>query len=141
MKGILKISDATAIAIHTVIILAANHEKQFSNKEISTMLSVSENHLAKIMQRLAKAGLVESIRGPRGGFVISQKGSNCALLDVYEAIEGPLELSNCMLSKPFCNNNCLLGDFLVSINHQFKDYFSKTKISEFTKMLRKENND
>ncbi len=135
MKSIFKISDAAAIAIHTVIILAANKDKLFSNKEIATMLKVSDNHLAKIFQRLAKAGLVESVRGPKGGFSISKPEDSITLLDVYEAIDGKLELSDCLLNEPFCDSNCLLGDFVSSINSQFEDYFKSKTIAYFTAKL------
>ncbi|MEW5822149.1 MAG: Rrf2 family transcriptional regulator [Cyanobacteriota bacterium] len=131
MKGILRISDAAAIAIHTLIILASNQDKLFSNKEIAIMLDVSDNHLAKILQRLARAGLVESIRGPRGGFNLKKNTDQITLLDVYEAIDGPLELSDCLLARQFCNSNCLLGDFIKNINNQFVEYFKTKKLSDF----------
>ena len=54
MNSILKISEAASIAIHAMFILASTPDKLFSNKEIATMLDVSENHLAKVLQRLAK---------------------------------------------------------------------------------------
>lgn len=133
--SILKISDAAAIAIHTVVILDSAPEKLFSNKELATMLEVSDNHLSKILQRLCRAKIVESIRGPKGGFTLLEGSSNCTLLEVYEAIEGSLELSNCLLKKSFCSSGCLLGDFLVSINLQFKDYFQKTRISDLAARL------
>lgn len=133
--SILKISDAAAIAIHTLVILDSEPEKLFSNKELATMLDVSDNHLSKILQRLCKARIVESIRGPKGGFTLVDGSSEKTLLEVYESIEGPVELSNCLLKKSFCTSNCLLGDFLVSINDQFKDYFMKTKIVDLTARL------
>lgn len=133
--SILKISDAAAIAIHTVVILDSAPDKLFSNKELATMLEVSDNHLSKILQRLCKAKIVESIRGPKGGFTLVDGGSNFTLLQIYEAIEGSLDITNCLLKKSFCTSGCLLGDFLFSINNQFKDYFEKTKISDLTAKL------
>jgi len=133
--SILKISDAAAIAIHTVVILDSAPEKLFSNKELSAMLEVSDNHLSKILQRLCKARIVESIRGPKGGFTLVDGGSNFTLLQIYEAIEGSLDISNCLLKKSFCTSGCLLGDFLFSINNQFKDYFEKTRIADLTAKL------
>ncbi|MGD9580156.1 MAG: Rrf2 family transcriptional regulator [Vampirovibrionia bacterium] len=134
--SILKISDAAAIAMHTVVILNSTPDKQYSNKELTTILNVSENHLSKIMQRLNKAQIVTSIRGPKGGFIINPEASDRSLLEVYEAIEGQLTISNCLLKKSFCSSGCLLGDFLISINQQFKDYFIETKISDLTNKLK-----
>ena len=136
MKSIFRISDAASIAIHTVIILAANRDKLYSTKEMSSMLKVSDNHLAKILQRLVKTGLVKSVRGPRGGFTVAKPDDDITLLDIYEAIDGKLELSNCLLGEPFCNSECLLGDFVSSINAQFEHFFKTKTVAFFTAKLK-----
>lgn len=132
MKGILKVSDAVGIGIHTVIILASSPNQLFMNKEIASMLDVSENHLAKIFQRLAKDGIVKSLRGPKGGFRINENFEEFTLLQIYEAIDGPIITNNCLLSKQFCDNGCLLGDFIISINRQITEYLSNTTLLELT---------
>jgi Rrf2 family protein len=131
MPTILKISDAASIGIHTMYVLANNPDKLFSTKEIATTLGVSENHLSKILQRLTKVGIVKSIRGPRGGFLLNKKPSEISLKDVYEAIDGPLTLSGCLLDKPVCDGNCVLGDLIQSVNRQVIDYFKSKSVNDF----------
>lgn len=130
MSSILKISDAAAIAIHTMVLLASDKNKSFSNKEIALKLNASENHLSKILQRLTKNGLVESIRGPKGGFKISKGPEEITILSIYEAIDGPLEPTNCLMGAPVCNGNCVLGDLLSSINLKVKDYFENKTLKD-----------
>jgi Rrf2 family protein len=128
---ILRISEAASIAMHTMFLLAQNKQQSLSTKDIAGCLGVSDNHLAKVLQRLTKAGLVISIRGPKGGFKVNQEKESITLLEIYEAIDGPLQSSNCLLSKQVCHGNCLLGELISTINNNVSEYFKKTNIYDF----------
>ena len=133
MSSTLKISEAASLALHTTVLLAANADRLLSTHEIAETLGVSEAHLAKVMQRLHHAGLVRSIRGPKGGFGLAKPGARIALLDVYQAIEGPLGAETCLLGRRVCRGKkCVLGGLLGAVNKQVRDYLSKTKLSELT---------
>ncbi len=127
MATILRFSEAVSIAFHTMSYLTKNVDRLTGTKEIAESLKVSENHLSKILQRLVKAGFLESIRGPKGGFILKDKKNKISLLEVYEAVDGPLKLSNCLLGNSVCNNNdnCLFGNLIENINNQIKDYLKK----------------
>ena len=131
--SLIKISDAVALGLHTMYYLSTHMDKLSSTKEIASTFSISENHLAKILQRLVKLGLVQSIRGPKGGFSLAKAGSEITLLDIFQAIEGPLEVADCLLSKPLCGggHNCVLfSGLLEDLNTQIKDYMEKKKLSD-----------
>ena len=68
-------------------------------------LSASEAHLAKVLQRLAKAGLVTGTRGPGGGFRLTRPAKEISAREVYEAIEGRLQVERCMVGKPLCRRS------------------------------------
>jgi Rrf2 family protein len=90
-------------------------------------MQVSEAHLSKVMQRLAKAGLVKSTRGPKGGFVLGEAGLSTSLLSIFEAIEGPIADASCLLTVSECPfRQCLFGGLLDRMTVEFKDYM-KTK--------------
>ena len=134
MSGsILKISEAASIALHAMIILAKNQDKLVSVKEIASELGISANHLSKVMQRLNKAGLIDSIKGYNGGFKLVEKPENITFLRIYELIDGKLSGSTCLLAKDTCESECILSDLVISINKQVKDKFEKTKLSDFVK--------
>ena len=134
MSGsILKISEAASIALHAMIVLAQNQNKLVSVKEIATKLDVSANHLSKVMQRLNKAGFIESIKGFNGGFRLSILPDKITFLEIYEIFDGKLKSSNCLLSHNECKNNCVFGDLLSSVNKQVKEKFQETKLSDFIK--------
>lgn len=131
--SILKISEAASIGLHAMIELAKNSDKLTSVKEIASKLDVSANHLSKVMQRLTKAGLVESIKGFNGGFRLSQSPEEITFLEIYEIFDGKLRGSNCLLSQKDCGENCIFGDLVLSINIQVKEKFQSTKLSDFVK--------
>ncbi len=136
MTNILKISEAASLALHTTVILAVNPEKLLSTKELASTLHASEAHLSKVLQRLEKSGIVRSTRGPKGGFKLEKSGSDVTLLEVYEAIDGKLSPSNCLLDERICNGNCIMGKLLSDLNNQVRDYLAKTKLVTLTSVYR-----
>lgn len=133
MPGALKISEAASLAIHSLIILSAYPLRSVPVVEIAEMINVSKDHLAKVMQRLNRAGYVRSARGPKGGFSLVKPTEGISLLEVYELIEGPLIIDDCLLSIKICGPGlCPLGGALRDANIKLKEYFENTKISDLT---------
>ena len=62
----IKISEASSLAIHAMVFLAAKPGEKLSTSYIASEIKVSEAHLSKVLQRLNKVGLVVSSRGPSG---------------------------------------------------------------------------
>jgi Rrf2 family protein len=133
MPRVLNISEAASLAMHTAVLLAARKGESLSAGQIAATLDVSEAHLAKVLQRLGKAGIVRSTRGPHGGFVLARAGSQISLLRVYEAIEGALVESDCLLGSRICHGaNCILGCLVQSVNSKVRDYLRKKHLSDLT---------
>jgi Rrf2 family protein len=133
--SILKISEAASLGLHSMIILAKHSDNVVSVKDIAGELNVSANHLSKVLQRLSKADFIESSKGNKGGFRLIAKPQDINFLQIYEAIDGKLKLSDCLISthNTKCKCNCIMGDLLVSVNKQVVDYFQNTKLSDFLK--------
>ena len=86
---------------------------------------------------MTKAGLVKSKMGRRGGFVLAKTAGSISLLKVYEAIEGPLKIDRCLLSRRVCvGKKCILGDLLKEVGEKTKNHLSKTRLSELTGMYK-----
>lgn len=130
MEGILRISEAANLGLHAMVcLLGANPNKPLSVTDIATRLKVSRDHLGKVLQRLTRARMVVSRRGPKGGFALAAESRDLSLLQILEAIDGPLTSSTCLLGKPLCNGKCFLGDLMESLNGQVRDYFANTILS------------
>ncbi|HYW81468.1 MAG TPA: Rrf2 family transcriptional regulator [Thermoguttaceae bacterium] len=127
----MNISEAVSLAIHTMAVLATNDRQRLRNQAIAELLGASGHHLAKVMQRLVKAGLVDSACGPQGGFLLGKPATKVSLLAIYEAIEGPLPDQMCLLNEPHCRGGCcILGQTLYSIHRQLRDYLHDTTLAE-----------
>ncbi len=131
MANVVKVSEAASLGLHTMVLLASEPEKRFRAKEIAGRLGASEAHLAKVLQRLARAGLVTSARGPGGGFNLARKSEDATLLEVYEAVDGPLVETTCLLESPACaGDGCILGGLMETANREVRDYLEGTRLSE-----------
>jgi len=130
MAGGIHISEAAKLALHTLILLASAPEAPLRVNQAVRVLRVSENHLAKVLQRLARAGLVKSTRGPHGGFRLARPAARLSLLEVYEAIEGALCSHHCLLGKPRCTGRCVLGDLVEKATRDFRDHLAKTRLAD-----------
>jgi len=130
MSGIMKISEATVLALHALIVIAAKENGMATNFQIAEFLHASDNHLSKVLQRLTRAGLVRSIRGPHGGFVLGRDPKDIQLREVYELFEGPLHQNHCLLETPVCGESCVFGDLLANMNKLFIDFMTRTTLSD-----------
>jgi len=74
-----------------------------SRTELATAAECPEQFLSKVLQSLARAGLIVSHRGNTGGFELPPNGTTANILNVVEAIEGPMRLNICLGSDRSCD--------------------------------------
>jgi Rrf2 family protein len=97
--------------------------------QIAGDLHFSRDHLNKVLQRLARTGLVVSRRGPRGGFVLGHPAAEIRLLEIVEAIDGPLSAGECLLGRSVCGSRCALGGLARLVFEQVQKVLAETPLS------------
>ncbi|MBU1628311.1 Rrf2 family transcriptional regulator [bacterium] len=132
MGKIFNISEAATLALHTTVLLAEEPDEMLSIKDIVVKIPASKAHLSKVLQRLGKEGIVKSLRGPKGGFVIGKDPADITLLDVFEAIEGPLSTESCLFHEQVCNGTCILDNVLDDLNKKIYHTLKNKRLSEIT---------
>jgi Rrf2 family protein len=133
MPGVVNISEAATIAIHAMVIVAAHPDRTLPAKEIAAAFHLSNAHLAKVMQRLVKAGLVTSTRGPSGGFTLSKPSGEITLLEIFETIEGPYNDQGCLLGRDVClGRQCILGDAIYRVNAEMRESLGGKTLDDLT---------
>jgi Rrf2 family protein len=70
--------------------------------EIADAQSIPSSFMAKILRGLVRAGLLRSSRGIHGGFLLARPPNEITLLEVLEAVEGPLSLTDCVPDPAGC---------------------------------------
>ena len=135
MSAMPTLSEAAALAMHAMALLATRPGRCLQAKEMASALDASQAHLSKVLQRLTRSGLLHSTRGPRGGFVLADGARDARLLDVYESIDGPLPRHTCLFDAPVCRGDgCVMGDLTQTINQQIRDYLSGTRVSQLSEI-------
>lgn len=131
MARALNISEAAAMALHTMVVLACAGGEPMTARAIAGKLHRSEAHQSKVLQRLARAGFVASTRGPAGGFVLARPSREIIMLDVFEAIDGPVGDVCCTQTPAVCDGkSCVFGQLVSIVNRQVRDYLQYIRLSE-----------
>ncbi len=131
MSKIFALSEAGSIAIHSMVLIAQSDVK-LNVIKISERTGSSKHHIAKVLQRLVKDDFLTSNRGPRGGFELKKDANQISLLDVYESIEGEIEITACPMNNPICPfDKCIMGNVIGTMTQHFKDYLAALKLNDF----------
>ncbi|MGO1245547.1 MAG: RrF2 family transcriptional regulator [Sphingobacterium sp.] len=106
-------------------------------KEIASNIDSPEPFLAKILQKLAKAGIVQSVKGPNGGFYIDIASFDRPLSDIVEAIDGAEIFTGCAMGLSFCSevNPCPLHNDFKEVRNRITEMLHRTSISQFDEEL------
>ena len=109
-------------AVRALIYLAANRNETVTVPELVDELGITRPFLRKIMQLLAKAGVIESYKGNKGGFRLVKEPGDIYLIDLIEIFQGKFSLNECLLNKDICPNkgNCILKDRVDDIEEKVK---------------------
>lgn len=131
MSKLVGLSEAGSIAIHSMVLIAKS-ETLLNVIKISEHTGSSKHHIAKILQRLVKVGLLKSTRGPSGGFVINKNPEEINLLDIYESVEGKIDTSTCPMNKLVCPfNKCIMNNIVNKLTLDFTEFLKNKKLSDY----------
>jgi Rrf2 family protein len=131
MSKIVSMSEAASIAVHAMVLIARS-EKNVNVNLLAEKTGASKNHIAKVMQRLVKQNLIKSTRGPTGGFVLGRSASKINLLEIYESIEGQIQVEGCPMEKQVCPfDKCLMGGIANKLSLEFKNHLKKQTLNSY----------
>ncbi len=131
MLNPIHISEASLIAVHAMVVAARKKNQPVSTKEIALLIQSSGNHISKVMQRLVRSGLLNSTRGPGGGFTLKKKPGEISLLDILRAVEGEESTGECPFRRKQCVfDGCIFGDFIKDTEKAFKKFMSEKTLAD-----------
>jgi Rrf2 family protein len=139
MPGLIHLPESTSIALHACLWLAEAGIDYRSSRKLAQELGFSYHHVAKVVLRLTRAGLVESASGKRGGIRLARPAKEISLLDVYEAGGGDPPIPHrCLLDPRVCAGRaCAFGRLIETENKRLHAHMAKTTLSQLARTLDK----
>lgn len=128
-------SKSCEYAIKATIFIATNSllDKKVGFVDIAKEINSPEAFTAKILQKLTKDGVIQSVRGMNGGFYIPKNSiSKVKLAHIVQAIDGDTVFKGCGLGMEKCNANypCPLHEKFMSIRNDLRQMLESTNLEE-----------
>src|SRR5689334_15256620 len=118
------ISQTIEYALRAMNTLAMLNGAASTSEAIAAATQVPQGYLSKVMRDLVRADLVQSFRGPRGGFRLARDPSTISLLDIVNAVDPIRRISACPLKDPhhvdLCPLHRCLDDVLAHTEQRFR---------------------
>ena len=109
----MKLSTKGKYGVRALFEIAKHYgQGPLSIKEIAERQGISLSYLEQILHRLGRAGIIDSVRGPHGGYALARKPAGLTIGDVVRALEGPIALSHCL--EPGEGGSCYQADDCVA---------------------------
>jgi len=135
-----RLSKAAEYSIRGVLYLSERSgDGPVRIEEIARRQDVPPAYLAKLFQSLARKGFVRSVRGPEGGFILTAPAERISVLDVIEAIEGPIFLNDCLIHNGYCPSEdvCPIHDVWQGAQAGFLDFLKGSSFKQLAAAGRK----
>lgn len=103
-----------------------------ATSQIAREKQIPPSFLAKIISQLSIAGFIHTSRGARGGVMLARPAEEISVLDVVEAIDGPIAVNECTLSSAGCpfTDNCPLHDLWCGVQREMVTRLKGTSFAE-----------
>lgn len=127
-------------ALQAVLYLALKPATEMTSiKELTKKLNIPYHFLAKILQELARKGLLRSLKGPTGGFALGLPPKDITLFSIVEAIDGADLKSKCILGFAECSGKdpCAVHEHWAKIRDETYTMLIGKNIAQMAKDMRK----
>lgn len=105
-----------------------------NTRNIAEIYNIPRELLAKILQKLAKKGIIHSQNGPKGGYTLLKEPGDITLGEIIRAIEGPIQIVRCIEGETTClqTEQCTIQSPLRKIERQIVDFLDRVTIDRLS---------
>ena len=131
-------SRSTEYAIRAFVNLAQVPEGKYAMvKHIAEQEGIPSHFLAKILQQLARKGLLRSSKGPTGGFCLRTPAADISIIQLVEALDGLTDYQKCVSGLAECTDDapCGMHDSWKHLRSRIMEYLEQTTIADLTTAL------
>lgn len=129
----MKLSTRSRYGVRALVELAIDYEKgPLQIKVIANREKISNKYLEQIVGVLKTAGLVISVRGPKGGYILARPPSEIKLLDVFDLLEGKVTAFDCLIDKSYCTRcgDCLTKKLWLKMQQAIEGVLTSVTLKE-----------
>jgi Rrf2 family protein len=129
----MRISTRTRYGLRLMVNLAINYDKGYAFlKDVAKAEGISEKYLSLIVIPLKAAGMLTTIRGVHGGYILSKHPSKISVKDIVEILEGDLSLVECSKDETYCkkSKNCVTHDIWTGLSERMADFLNSFNLEE-----------
>lgn len=123
-----------------MIDLAINEEGEaIPLRVIAERENISEQYLEQLFANLRKSGLVKSVRGAHGGYLLNRKPENITAGDVFRVLEGPVSPVDCVQEGYECEQSekCVTHDLWSILSDQIEEVLDSHTLEDFKNKAKK----
>ena len=138
----MKLSTRTRYGIRAAIELAENYGSGPINlKLIAHSQDISVKYLEQLMTIMKGAGIVRSVRGAKGGYILKKPPEEITFAELFNALEGPLVLTECLDDAEYCKKfaDCAAKDVWTRMSKIISEFFDSITLQDMVKKSRKGN--
>lgn len=141
----MKLSSRTRYGMRAILELALEYgNAPLQIKTIAQREDISNKYLEQLIAMLKSAGLVRSIRGPRGGYLLAKPPAEIQLKDVFTTLEGPMISAECIEHPEFCPRcmDCVTRDIWQDLQNAINGVLESVTLADLVEKTKssKENN-
>jgi len=131
----MKLSTKGRYAVTAMVDLASYHSKlPISLAAIATRQEISLSYLEQLFGKLRRGGLVKSVRGPGGGYLIARNPGNVRMSDIILAVDEPIKVTRCQPGSPAgCHGamgRCITHDLWQELSNQISLFLSSVSLAD-----------
>jgi Rrf2 family protein len=127
------LSQSSEYALRAVVYLARFPENAFVAKEVAKFTKMPPGYLAKVLQILGKKGILESKKGPNGGFTFSKNPKAITLYDIVNVVDPVRRIECCPINVHHRSDLCALHSFINRTADMIESELQKLTIADLLK--------
>ncbi len=131
-------SKTAQYSIQSMLFIAANNSDQnILVRDVAKELGLPSSFLSKILQTLSRYGFLNSVKGPKGGFSLSEKGAGSTIAELVAVVDGPMNFDMCLAGFSPCNeeNACPFHQEWKRIREEIREVVNSKSIYELAQEM------
>ena len=108
-------------------------ERPVSLLTISQKQEISLSYLEQIFTRLKKAGIVDSVKGPGGGYILAKDSNKITIAEIIKAVDEPIKMTRCNAKQKSCitsNSKCKTHHLWHGLENKIYEYFNSITLND-----------